>query len=237
MDISEEVLFSTLAQIGKKEYQDANKEYKKKQQAFEVIKHKQTVKKIDVQYQLERKIIEILLLYGNTEEEFEDLVLKETDSGELELEPVVNQAKVFEKIYLDLQEDEMEFTNANFKNLYYTIVDTLNQKPDFALENFVNTVEPDIAYEITTILMEDERHSLSDWERMNIFPQGKKDKIAQLVNETILNLRCFLISKKIDELSLETQANTKEQYKNILDEVMSYKKLDNLLSRKLQKPL
>ena len=237
MDISEEVLFSTLAQIGKKEHQEANKEYKREQKAFEVIKHKQPVQKIDVQYQLERKIIEILLLYGNKEEDFEDLILKEDESGELVLEPTVNQAKVFEKIYLDLQEDEMEFTNTKFKNLYYTIVDTLNQNPDFALKNFVNSVEPDVANEITTILMEDERHSLSDWERMNIFPKGKEDRIAQLVNETILNLRCFLISKKIDELSLETQNNLQEQHKDILDEVMSYKKLDNLLSRKLQKPL
>ncbi len=237
MDISEEVLFSTLAQISKKEFQEANKEYKKEQKAFEVIKNKQTLKKVDVQYQLERKIIEILLLYGNKEEDFEDLVLKETESGELILEPVVNQARVFEKIYLDLQEDEMEFTNANFKGLYYTIVDTLNQNPDFALENFVNTVEADVANEITTILMEDERHTLADWERKNIFPHSKENKVAQLVSETILSLRCFLISKKIDELSLETQNNRQEQHKEILDEVMSYKKLDNLLSRKLQKPL
>ena len=237
MDISEEVLFSTLAQIGKKEHQEDNKEYKREQKAFEVIKHKQPVKKVDVQYQLERKIIEILLLYGNKEEDFEDLMLKEDESGELVLEPVVNQAKVFEKIYLDLQEDEMEFTNTNFKNLYYTIVDTLNQNPDFSLKNFVNTAEPDVANEITTIIMNDERHSLADWERKNIFPQGKEKKIAQLVSETILSLRCFLISKKIDELSLETQANKQQQHKEILDEVMSYKKLDNLLSRKLQKPL
>ncbi len=237
MDISEQVLFSTLAQIGKKEHQEANKEFTRKQKAFEVIKHEQPSKRVDVQYQLERKIIEILLLYGNKEEDFEDLILKENEAGELILEPVVNQAKVFEKIYLDLQEDEMEFSNPRFKDLYYTIVDTLNQEPDLGLKNFVNSVEPEVANEITTILMEDERHSLHNWESKNIFPKGKEKKIAQLVNETILNLRCFLISKKIDELSLKTQKDLKEQNKDILDEVISYKKLDNLLSRKLQKPL
>lgn len=237
MDISEQVLFSTLAQIGKKEHQDANKEFIRKQKAFEVIKSEKPIDKVDVQYQLERKIIEILLLYGNKEEDFEDLILKENESGELILEPIVNQAKVFEKIYLDLQEDEMEFSNPRFKNLYYTLVDTLNQDPEFGLKNFVNSVEPEVANEITTILMEDERHNLHNWESKNIFPKGKEKKIAQLVNETILNLRCFLISKKIEELSLQTQQDLKEQHKDILDEVISYKKLDNLLSRKLQKPL
>ena len=38
MDISEEVLFSTLAQINKKDFQEANKQYKTEQKAFEVIK-------------------------------------------------------------------------------------------------------------------------------------------------------------------------------------------------------
>ena len=76
MDISEDVLFSTLAQINKKERSDANKEYKEEQKAFNVIKHEQPKVKVDLQYVLERKIIEILLLYGNETEDFEDLVLK-----------------------------------------------------------------------------------------------------------------------------------------------------------------
>ncbi|MBT8394487.1 MAG: DNA primase [Flavobacteriaceae bacterium] len=237
MDISEQVLFSTLAQISKKERQIANKEFIREKKTFEVIKHEKPGEKINVQYQLERKIIEILLLYGNKEEDFEDLILKEDEAGELILEPIINQAKVFEKIYLDLQEDEMEFSNPMFKNLYYTIVDTLNQNSELGLKNIINSVEPEVAHDITTILMEDERHNLHNWESKNIFPKNKIKGIAQLVTETILNLRCFLISKKIDELSLQTQEKLSNQHKEILDEVMSYKKLDNLLSRKLQKPL
>jgi DNA primase len=237
MDISEEVLFSTLAQIGKQDLRDANQKYKREQKSFEVIRPKQEVVKVDLQYELEKKIIEILLLYGNKEEDFEDLMLKENEENELILEPIVHKTKVFEKIYLDLQEDEMEFTNDNFSSLYYTIIDTLNQNPEYALENFVSMVEPDVAQEITTILMNDERHNLHDWERKSIFPKGKEHTIAQLVSETILNLRCHLISKKIDELLKDTKEDIKEHHKNILEEVMSYKKLDNLLSRKLQKPL
>ncbi|MCX7546660.1 DNA primase [Xanthomarina sp. F1114] len=237
MDISENVLYSTLAQSSKKEFQEASKKHHQEQKAFDVIKNQQGQKKVDVQYELERKIIQILLLYGNRTEDFEDLILKENDKNELILEPVVQEARVFEKIFLDLQEDEMEFTNIKFKDLYYKIIDTLNRNPDFALENFAKDADTDLVAEMTTILMEDERYTLSDWERQNIFPKKKTDSIAQLVNETILSLRCFLISKKIDALSAETKNNLQVQYRDILEEVIGYKKLDNLLSRKLNKAL
>ncbi|GAA4269283.1 DNA primase [Hyunsoonleella aestuarii] len=237
MDISEEVLFTTLAQINKKESQEDNKQFKKNQKVFEVIKHQQPVKKIDVQYVLERKIIEVLLLYGNKVEDFEDLVLKENDVGELVLEPVIQQAKVFEKIFLDLQDDEMEFTNEKFKTLYYTLIDTLNQNSDFELKNFVNSVNQNMANEITNILMEDERYALDNWERMNIFPKGKNQTVAQLVSETILSLRCFLIDQKVKEFQQETMQSKNESNRNILEEVKDYSSLKMLLSRKLSRVL
>ncbi|HMQ43490.1 MAG TPA: DNA primase [Mariniflexile sp.] len=237
MDISEEVLFSTLAQISKKEFQEENKQFKTEQRAFEVIKHQQPLEKIDVQYTLERKIIEVLLLYGNRTESFEDLVLKENDKGELVLEPVIHEAKVFEKVFLDLQDDEMQFTNPQFKNLYYTIIDTLNQNPDFNLKNFVNIVDAEMGTEITHILMEDERYTLDNWQRMNIFPKEKTHTVAQLVSETILSLRCFLIDQKVKDFQQEAMANIADVNKNILEEVKDYSGLKMLLSRKLNRVL
>jgi DNA primase len=153
MDISEEVLFSTLAQMGKKAQNDANKSYNQKQKAFEVVKSTAAPIKVDIQYELEQKIIEILLLYGSRKESFEDLILKENDKGALALEPVIHEVKVFEKIFLDLQEDEMQFTNENFKTLYYTIIDSLNQTDDFVIESFVNHLDPVLASDVTNILM------------------------------------------------------------------------------------
>lgn len=237
MDISEEVLFSTLAQINKKDFQEANTQFKAEHKAFDVIKHQQPVKKVDVQYLLERKIIEVLLLYGNRTEDFEDLVLKENDKGELVLEPVKQTAKVFEKVYLDLQEDEMEFTNTQFKTLYYTLIDELNQNPDFDIKSFVNKVGVELANEITTILMEDERYALDNWQRMNIYPKDKKDSVAQLVSETILSLRCFLIEQKVLEFQQETLRNRSDVNRNVLEEVKDYSALKMLLSRKLNRVL
>ncbi len=237
MDISEEVLFTTLAQINKKEEDEENKQLKKDHKAFEVIKHKEPVEKVDVQYVLERKIIEILLLYGNRVEDFEDLVLKENDKGELILEPVIHQAKVYEKVFLDLQDDEMEFSNAQFKTLYYSIIDALNQNPDFKLKSFINTVDNQTSNEITSILMDDERYTLDDWQRMSIFPKEKTHSVAQLVSETILSLRCFLIDMKVKEFQQETLQNKTDVNRNILEEVKDYSGLKMLLSRKLNRVL
>jgi len=216
MDISEQVLFTSLAQLGQKNIEQKSKD---KPKAFEVIKPKASVKKVDVQYLLERKLIESLLLYGNKVEDFEDLIMKENEKGDIVLEPVIQQAKVFEKIFLDLQEDEMEFSNSHFKTIYYTVIDALNQNPDFELKTFINTIDYDMAYEISNILMEDERYTLDDWERMNIIPKKKQDGIAQLVSETILTLRCFLIDQKILEFQKETLQNKTQTNRNILEEV------------------
>ena len=237
MDISEDVLFSTLAQLQNKEINEASKQNVTSNKAFEVIKNQQTVKKVDVQYELERKIIEILLLYGNRTEEFEDLVLKENDKGDLVLEPVIQEARVFEKIFLDLQEDEMEFLNPQFKAIYYAIIDALNQNPDFKIESLINTIDPILAQEITSILMEDERYSLADWERNNIFPKTKIDTVPQLVSETILTLRCFLIDQKVFDFQQKTLAHKTDVNRDILEEVKDYSGLKMLLSRKLNRAL
>ncbi|MCB0445798.1 MAG: DNA primase, partial [Gelidibacter sp.] len=235
MDISEDVLFSTLAQINKKESQEANKNYKAEQQTLHVVKAEKPTKKINHQYELERKIIEILLLYGNETEKFEDLVLKEDEvTGDLKLEPVVHEAKVFEKIYLDLQEDEMQFSDEKFKILYYTIIDTLHQAEAFQLRDFISKLDQSMENEVTTILMNDERYRLHDWERNHIIPKEKKATVSQLVTQTILSLRCFLIDQKVVEYQVETskpEVNTLP----IMEDIRDYLRLKTLLSKKLGK--
>ena len=235
MDISENVLFTTLAQINKKESQEAGKQQKTEQRAFDVVRSEQPTNKVNHQYELELKIIEILLLYGNETEDFEDLVMKEDETtGDLKMEPVIHQAKVFEKIYLDLQEDEMQFSDEHFKNLYYIIIDALHQTEDFQLRDFINKLDQNMANEVTTILMNDERYRLHDWERNHIIPKNKKETIAQLVTQTILSLRCFLIDQKV----VEYQVDIKRPDANamgIMEDVRDYLRLKTLLSKKLGK--
>tara|TARA_R110002050_G_scaffold297268_2_gene458433 strand:- start:1930 stop:3897 length:1968 start_codon:yes stop_codon:yes gene_type:complete len=237
MDISENVLFSTLAQINKKDSQSASQNYPPPdQQAFQVVKNEpETKRKVDVQFELERKIIEILMLYGDKTEQFDDeMLVEDAASGEMLSEPTKQEARVFEKIYLDLQEDEMQFSNPQFKALYYSIIDKLNQDENFSTKNFVNQLDQDSASTITTILMEDERYNLHDWERNMIVPKEKTDAVAQLVSQTILSLRCHLIDRKVEDYKNEILKNESDS-RSIMEDVTDYLGLKMLLSRKLGK--
>ena len=49
------------------------------------------------------------------------------------------------------------------------------------------------------------------WEKNNIFPKPKDVSIAQLVSETILTLRCFLIDQKVNEIKQDTQNEVDHQ--------------------------
>ncbi|WP_127021596.1 DNA primase [Flagellimonas beolgyonensis] len=236
MQISEEVLYNTLAQIDKKGLSDASKKVKQEQKAFEVVRNDAVVEKVDVQYELERKIIEMLLLYGDQKQEFEDLVLKENEKGELVLEPEIVEAKVYEKVYLDLQEDEIELTNEQFKVIYYKLIERLNEDADFSINTFMAELDQEIVAEVSSILMEEEQYVLHDWERREIYPKEKQLGVAQLVGETILTLRCNLIKNRIQKLQEKTEDHNGDN-SEILEEIVNYLQLNKLLNAKLNRVL
>lgn len=237
MDISEEVLFNTLAQILLKDKKDASKKVDKPQ-AFEVVaSQKEKTQKVDRLYELERKIIELLLLYGDVEEEFEDLILETNEKGDIGFKPEIVKAKVFEKVYLDLQDDEIEFANDDFKILYYEIINKLNVEQTFQIDTFVNELQAEKASAITDILMDEERYSLHNWEGKEIYVKVKEHTIAQVVSETILNLRRYLVAQKINELSEEIKTQDADGRENSLQDIVDYITLKKVLSEKLNRVL
>ena len=234
LDISEEVLFSTLAQLTSKGQQPSRP---RKTKQMEVVREKPVAVKVDALYELERTIIAILLHYGTVEEQFEDLILKQNDKGELELEPVVHQARVFEKVFLDLQEDEIAFTNPHFQKVYQHLMTHYTRDSNFSVDTFVNSLEPEEVSQVTHILMDEEQHVLHDWDRVNIFVKDKKAEIARLVNETILSLRRHLVSQKIMELNEILKSKEIAETSGLLQEVMDYISLRKVLSEKLNRVL
>ena len=240
MDISEQVLFNTLAQTLKKDKKETANKSKQTAEPFEVIQtDKEKVAKIDVQFQLEQKLIELLILYGNVEETFNDMLLvsDQNEDGDHALD--TQECRVFEKIYLDLQVDEVEFTNPEFQKLYSEIIHLYAENPEAGAETFVNELEPEMANLVTSILMEEERYALSDWERMEIYVKQKDVTIGQIVSETILNLRRYLVTKKINELSenMKNGALADDERESSLQEVVDYIGLKKLLSDRLNRVL
>lgn len=235
MDISEDVLFNTLAQLVKKDISDLGKKLKEEQTAFEVVKNENPVvaANIDIQYELEQKIIEILLIYGNVEDEFEDVLLKSNEKGEMVEVKEMNRYKVYQRIFLSLQEDETELANPLFKNIYDDLITYFNQNETFELEKYLSQLPPELSQEVTSILMNDERESLHNWEAKNIFVKAKDKTISQYVSETILTLRWFLVNKIIDELKSSVTQETEVDNTETLSMVVDYLGLTNMFSKKL----
>jgi len=233
MGISEQVLYSTLAQIQKKEFKKDIKDSKENFDSFSVVRTDNKKKGTNILYELEKKIIEILLLYGNNVEDFDDEIEKEDENGKMVLSTINRPAKVFEKIYMDLHEDEMEFSNENFRNIYYKIIECYNENKEISNEKLLNALPNELELEVTNIMMNDEKYSLHDWERNSIFPKSKNKAISQLVVETILNLRCFLIDKKLNEFKDSTSLN--KDNNSVLEDVVNYSNLKTRLSNKLNR--
>ena len=238
MDISEEVLFNTLAQIIQKDKRETLKRPPSQVQGIEVVSsHKTNVEKVDTQFELERKIIELLLLYGTEEEDFEDLILEADEKGVIAFKLEIVRSKVFEKIYLDLQEDEIEFANDSFKEIYFTIISKLNQEEEFQMNTLMNELDPEKASTITNILMEEEKYQLHNWVGKAIYVREKGHSIPQLVSETILNLRRHLVSIKINELAEDLKVEETTDKQVVLENIRDYNTLRTVLSEKLNRVL
>ena len=227
--IDESLLFKYFANIGvAKKLNISSKNYfKSKLSKVESLEQKHASTYI---YQLERQIISILLKYGAEEILFEDIILSKDKEDKLIETKKEIRSKVFEKIYLDLQQDEIEFTHSPFKNIYTKLINDFHNKESVSIENFINDLDPNLSKIVSDILINDEKYKLHDWERKNIYVKKIGSELSQLVNETILNMRRYLIDKKINELQ-EFQKDGRD----VLDEVMRYYKLKKILSAKLNR--
>ena len=239
MNIDESILYNTLAQILKKDKNDIQKRQQKKSTPFDVVSsEKQPLKQIDPQFELEKKIIELLLMYGVLEAEFEEMSIEVNEKGEITYSSEIVKSKVFEKIYLDLQEDETEFANEDFKDLYNHIIDDFNKNQDFKIDRLISKLPQQKAELVTHILFDSERHELHDWEGRKIYVKDKNQSISQMVSETVFNLRRHLISLKINGMANKIKNLDDDSLKlETLKETVDYTILKKLLSDKLNRVL
>ncbi|MDG1791226.1 MAG: DNA primase [Flavobacteriaceae bacterium] len=239
MNIEESTLYGSLAQKLKKQNKELSKKLQKKSTPFNVIpSEKESFKKVDHQFELEKKIIELLLIYGIKEEEFEEISIEINDEGEISHTSEIVKSKVFEKIYLDLQEDETEFANEDFKEMYRLIIEDFNAYQNFKAERLIRKLTPKKAELITHILFDSERYELHNWIGREIHVKDRNQTISQIVSETIFNLRRYLISMKINELAQQIKDLKDDNLKReTLKETYEYTALKKLLSDKLNRVL
>ncbi len=239
MDISEDVLYNTLAQMLKKDISEANKKYTEEKKAFEVHKNNADFKpeKIDILYELEQKIIEILLINGSKTEDFTETFLSKDEAGNIVDVKETNSYKVYEKIYLALQEDEIELSNPMFKTIYTDIINYYNENIEFEIDKYISQTSPEIANKITSILMLEERDILHKWESRKIVVEDKNVNLAQSVNETILSYRWYLLNSIIEENKNNITSDVTIDNSEILTTIKDYLSLTSVIAKNLGRVL
>ena len=226
MNISEQTLFNVLSQISGIKIQ-----YKKFQSpVFNVSPQQNTVDQV---YELEKKIIEILILYGDKKVVFDEIKISKSEEGDVVYKNVKIESQVFEKVFLDLQSDEIEFANPEFKELYRLIIRNF-QSSNFDISSILNSIDGELSNLVTTIMMKDDIYQLHKWKSKNVYVKDKNKSISQLVTETILTLRTLLINRKVNELS-KSNSDSENLDQNLLEEIVNYYQLKNFLSKKLNR--
>jgi len=233
MDISEEVLVNTLAQLLRKEINETAKKQTEQIQKIETVKPEKKQNFLEI---IEENLLKILLNHGNRLLTFEDEHHILNQEGEIEIKTFRKDYKVYERIFLNLQDDEIEFSNEHFKAIYKHIISHYQTKETLEIENFISEIPQKLATEISNLYFSDQKYHLDNWESKNIFPRTKDqdEVILQNVNETILNLRCYLIYKLTSCLMYQTKnKNSQTDNSEILKEIKQYQKLRNMLLLRL----
>ena len=235
MDISEQVLFSTLAQILKKDFYEGQKVERKQKAAMQVVQtpeeaQKRTVNRLEV---LEYDLIKNLLLYGNRECIFTDTILVEEEDGTLKEQQIQQTLKVYEKIFLELQEDEIELANPDFKQIYELLMGKLSENPNYDVNRIANELPIELSEKVSGMLLDDENNQLHDWSKRDIVPKAKDAHLETIVGDIILNIRSLLVHHLIQSLTQQMAQSNEEEKKELLENVMNYIQLQKLLAKRL----
>ena len=240
MEVSEQVLFDALAQEKNKKNELIKSEMtipkaKKGTSGIEKIKKPSSYNPI---LNLEKQILSILIHYGGHEAYFDEVLIFNDSEGNLVEESKIVKSKVYEKVFLDLQQDEIEMIKPEYQTLYTQIIESYQREGKIRTEKIIQQKDNNTVNILTDIMLSDEEHRLHAWEKKNIFVKDRKSVVGQLVNETILTFRRHLVDQKIQNI-VKTAETQEDNYDHLvfLEEVIQYQSLKKLLSRKLNRVL
>jgi len=235
MEISEAVLYNTLAQILNKNKKEAVKKGNTSGASDALSKvpdqREGTIEKVDRIVELEKILIESLILHSNQQDIYEEIFISDSDDPENLFEEVKRELKVYEKIYLDLQEDEIEFSNRDFQNIYNKIILNCNTNSELKLDELLKDLNNDESSLVSTILMKYEQIPLHRWDSQQVFVVKLEDQVVRKVTQTIWKMRYYLIQKRIKGLMDKCINNSNNR--EIIEEILLYRQLLKLLAEKL----
>jgi len=236
MEISEGVLYNSLAQQIVQNKKQVGEQRIEETIKMEVVAPSQTIEnEINEIEKYEKEIIKTLLLYGNHQTEFVDWEEEINALGKKEIKKKMYENSVAKEIYLNLQDDEIEFTHEVFREVYNIVVQQFNLEQNINIKTFTQHENQKVAQLASDIEMEEDKYVLSNWESRDIIVHPKETKISKQVTDIILNMRRALIDQKIKSTlkSIHEQSPEKEQ----MEEVKNYTNLRKLIFDKLHRIL
>ncbi|GIM56174.1 DNA primase [Capnocytophaga canimorsus] len=238
MDISEDVLFSTLSQISKKDIYENQRKESKTQKPMELVRTKEEQLKTQINRleSLEYELVKHLLLYGKEEGISTEKILVADENNQLKEQEVQRKLKVHEKIFLELQQDEIELSTPDFQQIYSEIIAKYHQNPDFEQSTLANELPMELSPKVSEILMSEEKEQLCDWEKRGIVVKPKSETAFFAVDDILLNIRLFLVNKIIFDFQNQIAETVSEDEKrDILENIINYMQLRKVLFHRLSR--
>ncbi|MFK8308556.1 DNA primase [Capnocytophaga canimorsus] len=238
MDISEDVLFSTLSQISKKDIYENQRKERKTQKPMELVRTKEEQLKTQINRleSLEYELVKHLLLYGKEEGISTEKILVADENNQLKEQEVQRKLKVHEKIFLELQQDEIELSTPDFQQIYSEIIAKYHQNPDFEQSTLANELPMELSPKVSEILMSEEKEQLCDWEKRGIVVKPKSETAFFAVDDILLNIRLFLVNKIIFDFQNQVAETISEDEKReILSNIINYMQLRKVLFHRLSR--
>ncbi|WP_238198044.1 DNA primase [Capnocytophaga canimorsus] len=238
MDISEDVLFSTLSQISKKDIYENQRKERKTQKPMELVRTKEEQLKTQINRleSLEYELVKHLLLYGKEEGISTEKILVADENNQLKEQEVQRKLKVHEKIFLELQQDEIELSTPDFQQIYSEIIAKYHQNPDFEQSTLANELPMELSPKVSEILMSEEKEQLCDWEKRGIVVKPKSETAFFAVDDILLNIRLFLVNKIIFDFQNQVAETVSEDEKrDILENIINYMQLRKVLFHRLSR--
>lgn len=213
LDISEQVLFSELAQLTQQNIHSRDRNTRKQVALQPVITSQQ--EEIDFTYKIEEDILELMLSYGDHE-----ILINYVE----EEEPY--KTTVIEEIVHRLKEDDLQFTVDFYNRIYLEIMEGIENNQLRTGEYFVKSKEVDITEFAVGKLLK--KYSISNnWELKEIYVPTLEQNLAKNTKDVILKYKAIRIAEMNKNLAKELSSGniSEERRLEIFNQIITLDKL------------
>ncbi len=232
---AEKTLYTELTKVLRRKYRQKYRDFRSELPEMKVEPSEPQLQHTDRRKVLERELIRLLLLYGNETVPFKAYRVKDVIDNDLVVEEVETEEQVARKIFLELQEDEVEFNTPEYREIFNKIWEHYSEENLIDLSKLMYELDERSLEVISDIMMEEEKYKLSDWEKKNISLPDKIQVLSEAVTDTIYNLRLLLVENLIDKELEEARENKKEEKQDFWENIKLYFNLRKLLAHYLQR--